>query len=536
MKIIFITGWVLSGLGKWITSASLWRLIKSAWYDVNMIKMDPYLQVDAWTMSPYEHWEVFVTDDWAETDLDIWNYERFTDISLYWDNNITTWKVYLSVINKERKWDYLGKTVQVVPHITNEIKERILKTAKNSPITIVEVWWTVWDIESLPFFEAIRQMKNDIWKDNVLFVHVAPVLYLCFSWDFKTKPIQHSVKELMSVWIHPDILVTRCEHDLPKWLKEKLSLFCDLEKDSIIEAKDAKSIYEVPLVFKNQNLDKILERKLWLSMKNVNLRKWKKAVDTILNPSSTVTIWIVWKYAQFKDAYTSLMEALAHAWANNDVKVMLNWIQSDDLEKPSYAKFLTNLVKKWMLDGILIPWWFGGRGVEWKINAIRFARENNIPFLGICLWLQTAVMEFARNVCGLKWANSTEFDKKAVYPVIDYMPEQREIQNKWWTMRLWAYPANLLKWSLAHKLYWKLKVSERHRHRFEVNPEYHEILEKKWLVISWKSPDGRLVEFVELKKHPYFIATQAHPEFKSRLDNPHPLFDGLVKAAKKVKK
>lgn len=533
MKIIFITGWVVSGLGKGISSASIWRLLKSSWYKINMLKIDPYLQVDAWTMSPYEHWEVFVTQDWAETDLDIWNYERFTDVDLTWENNITTWQVYLSVINKERRWDYLGKTVQVIPHITNEIKDRIKKVAKKAEITIVEVWWTVWDMESLPFFEAIRQMKNDLGRENVIYIHVAPLLYLWFSWEFKTKPIQHSVTAIREVWIQPDILICRSDVAMKQSLKDKISLLCDVEKDCIIEAVNAKSIYQVPLFLEKQSITKVISKKLHLKNKKTDLKTWSKLVDKIINPKWNVNISIVWKYAQFKDCYMSLLEAFQHAWANNDVKVNINWIQSDDLEVKWFEKILDKIRSEWKLDWMLVPWWFGVRGVEWKINSIKYARENNVPYLWICLGLQTAVIEFARNVCWLQDVNSTEFKPKAKNPVIWIMESQKKVKDKWWTMRLWEYPAVLSKGSLASKLYNATKISERHRHRFEVNPKYHKILQSKWMSISWLSPDWKLVEFVELKNHPYFIATQAHPEFKSSLTSPHPLFDWLVKAAKK---
>lgn len=536
MKIIFITWWVVSGLGKGISSASIWRLLESSGYKINMLKIDPYLQVDAGTMSPYEHWEVFVTDDGAETDLDIWNYERFTWLNLTWENNITTWQVYLSVITKERKWDYLGKTVQVIPHITNEIKDRIKKIAKKADITIVEVWWTVWDMESLPFFEAIRQMKSDLGRENIIYAHVAPLLYLWFSWEFKTKPIQHSVTAIREVWIQPDILICRSDFAMKQSLKDKISLLCDVEKDCIIEAVNAKSIYQVPVFLEQQNIHKIIQKKFWLKVKNTNLKDWKKIVEKIVKPRWNVTISIVWKYAQFKDCYMSLLEAFQHAWAHNDVKVNINWIQSDDLEVKDFEKILDKLNKEWKLDWMLVPWGFWSRWVEWKINAIKYAREKNIPYLWICLGLQTAVIEFARNICWLKDVNSTEFKPKAKNPIVSIMESQKKIKEKWWTMRLWAYPATLKKGSLASSLYNSIKISERHRHRFEVNPKYHQILEKKWLIISWKSPDWKLVEFVELKNHPYFIATQAHPEFKSKLVAPHPLFDGLVKASIKNKK
>ena len=562
MKLIFITGWTISGLWKGITSASIARLLVSANKKINMIKMDPYLQVDAWTMSPYEHWEVFVTDDWWETDLDLGNYERFTNLSLTKDNNITTWKIYLNVISKEREWKYLWKTVQIIPHITDEIKNSILKIAKNSEITLVEVWWTVWDIESQPFLEAIRQLKLELGKQNIIYVHVAPLLYLPFSWETKTKPIQHSVKQLMSFGIIPDILVARTEKSMTSEIRKKISLLCDIVEENIIEAKNAKTIYEVPELFAKQNLDKIILNHFWYKKEKSNLISWNKLVKKIISPKNKINIAIIWKYTQFLDTYKSIWEALIHAWVANDTKVITNWISSENLS----LKDLEEFQKQGKIDAILIPWGFWERWIEWKILAVNFARTKKIPFLWICLGLQVSVIEFARNVCGLKNANSREFDENAKYKVIDFMEEQKNITKKWATMRLWAYKAKLKKWSLAEKLYKphpnpllrsnfensrastpvsvilqgegtyeELIISERHRHRYEVNPEFYDILEKNWLIISWTSLDSKLVEFIELKNHPYFIATQAHPEFKSRLKKAHPLFDWLIKAGLKNK-
>ena len=531
MKFIFVTWWVVSGLWKWISAASIWRILKSAWYNINMVKMDPYLQVDAGTMSPYEHWEVFVTDDWAETDLDMGHYERFTNINLSWKNNITTWKLYWSIIQKERRWDFLWQTVQIIPHVTNEIKAQLIQLAKNTDTTIVEIWWTVGDIEVPPFLEAIRQLKEDIWKENVLYVHVAPLLYLPFSWEIKTKPIQHSIRDLRSVGIHADIIICRTQVPMDESIKRKISLLGWIEEEWIIEAIDAKTIYEVPLLFEKQNLWKIIQKKLWLSYKKSDLTNWKKLVDKIKNPQKQVTVAIAGKYARFKDAYMSLTEALVHAWAVNNVKVNINWLQTDDFEGNDYESKLKKLHKNWQIDWIIVPWWFGTRWIEWKINIANFARKNNIPFLGICLWLQVAVIEFARNVCWLTKANSTEFDIQTPYPVIDFIPDQINIENKWWTMRLGSYKAVLKKWTKIYNIYNKQKeVFERHRHRYEVNPKFHKILQKNWLILSGTSSDWKLVEFIELPNHKYFVATQAHPEFKSRLDSPHPLFDGLVRA------
>ena len=538
MKYIFITGGVVSSLGKGITASSIGRLLKARGFKINMIKIDPYLQIDAGTMSPYEHGEVFVTDDGGETDLDLGNYERFVDICLKADNNITTGKVYWSVLSKERRGDYLGKTVQVIPHITNEIKDRIKTLGKESDITIVEIGGTVGDIESLPFLEAIRQFKKDVGRDNVLYIHVSLLPFIRTAGEVKTKPTQHSVKELRGIGIQPDILVCRTEIPIGEKTREKLALFCDVEKEAVIEARDARTIYEVPLNLEREGIGKLIAKKLKLNEINnaePDLKEWRAMVDRIINPLNEITIGIVGKYVILKDAYMSIMEALVHAGAKNDTKVNIRWISSEELETGNYKEILNNYRENEVLDGILIPGGFGERGVDGKVNAVKYARENKIPFLGICLGMQCAVIEFARNVCNLKNANSTEFDEETPYPVIDLLPEQREIEEKGGTMRLGAYPAILKEGTLAHKLYGKTEVNERHRHRYEVNPEYHKILEENGLVISGTSPDGKLAEFVELPNHPYFIATQAHPEFKSRPNKPHPLFDGLVKASLKNK-
>lgn len=529
MKLIFVTGWSISGIWKWITSSSIGKLMKSAWLSVGMIKMDPYLQVDAGTMSPYEHGEVFVTEDWWETDLDLGNYERFTDINLTKDSNITTWKVYYNVITNERNWKYLWKTVQIIPHITNEIKDNIILTANNFDVTIIEIWGTVWDIESQPFLESTRQLRNDLWRDNVMFVHVAPLLYLNYSWEIKTKLIQHSVIKLREFWILPNIIVARSETKISTWVKEKISLFCWVPSENVIDAINVKSIYEVPENFRKQGLDKIIFEYFGYIDKKSDLRYWNMLVSRIVNSQNQVSIWIVWKYVEFEDTYKSIKEALIHAGWINDVRVNTIWISS---ENKDIEKELKKLRKEKKLDWILIPWWFGKRWTEWKIIASGFARKNKIPFLWICLWLQIAVIEFARNVCKLENANSTEFDKKTQFPIIDFMEEQKTITKKWWTMRLWSYDAVLEKWSLAYSLYKKVNISERHRHRYEVNHEFHEILRNNWLVLSWLSPDKKLVEFIELKDHPFFIATQAHPEFKSRLEKSHPLFSWFIKASK----
>lgn len=549
MKYIFITGGVVSSLGKGITASSIGRLLKARDFKINMVKIDPYLQIDAGTMSPYEHGEVFVTDDGGETDLDLGNYERFIDVSLRADNNITTGKIYKTVLEKERRGDYLGKTVQVIPHITDEIKRRIKNLGENYDITIVEIGGTVGDIESLPFLEAIRQFKKDVGKDNVLYVHVSLLPYIKTAGEVKTKPTQHSIKELRGIGIQPDILVGRTEVPIGEKIREKLALFCDVEKDAVIEARDAKTIYEVPLNLEKEGIGNLIVEKLKLmeiyhkkyddSNKNIketikpDLSQWRSMVDRIINPLNEVNIAIIGKYVILRDAYMSIIEALVHAGAKNDTKVNIKWIGSEELDTKNYNEILDNYRENEVLDGILVPGGFGERGVNGKINAIKYARENKIPFLGICLGMQCAVIEYARNVCNLKEAHSTEFHEDTPHPVVDLLPDQVNLKEKGGTMRLGAYPAILKEDTLAYSLYGSKKVYERHRHRYEVNPKYHNILESNGLIISGFSPDGKLAELIELSDHPYFIATQGHPEFKSRPNKPHPLFDGLVKEALK---
>lgn len=533
MKYIFITGGVVSSLGKGITASSIGRLLKARGFKVNMVKIDPYLQIDAGTMSPYEHGEVFVTDDGGETDLDLGNYERFVDTNLKAKNNITTGKVYWSVLSKERRGDYLGKTVQVIPHITNEIKDRIKELGEGHDITLIEIGGTVGDIESLPFLEAIRQFKKDVGRENVLYIHVSLLPFIKTAGEVKTKPTQHSVKELRSIGIQPDILVCRTETPMGEKIRDKLALFCDVEKDAVVEARDARTIYEVPLNLEREGIGKLITKKLNLEDRKPELTEWRAIVDRIINPLNEITIGVVGKYTELKDAYTSIMEALIHAGAKNDTKVNINWINAEELENKNYKEVLDKYREDEKLDGILIPGGFGDRGVDGKVNAARYARENNIPFLGICLGMQCAVIEFARNVCKLENANSTEFDENTPHPVIDLLPEQKEITDKGGTMRLGAYPAILKEDTLIYKLYGEKEVYERHRHRYEVNPEYHDILIENGLTISGTSPDGKLAEFIEIKDHKYFVATQAHPEFKSRPNKPHPLFDGLVRSSLK---
>lgn len=523
-KYVFVTVGVVSSLGKGITAASLGRLLKERGYSVTIQKFDPYINIDPGTMNPYEHGEVFVTNDGAETDLDLGHYERFLDENLTKYNNITTGKVYESVINKERKGQYLGKTVQVIPHITNEIKAKIELVGKenNSDIVITEIGGTVGDIESTPFLEAIRQFKYDVGRDNVLYIHVTLLPYLKAAGELKTKPSQHSVKELMSLGIRPDILVCRTEHPVSLDIKRKLSMFCDIDEDAVIEAPDAKTIYEVPLIMEENGLANVACKKLGIENKKPTLKTWKEIVRKIKHPTDRIKLAVVGKYIELKDAYISINESIEHAAYELGLKAEIHYIQAEELDTKTLEQF----------NGILIPGGFGDRGVQGKIDAIKFARENRIPFLGICLGMQSAVIEFSRNVLGMETANSTEFDKNTEFPVIDILLDQKNIENLGGTMRLGLYPCKLEKDSLAYELYQEELIYERHRHRYEFNNIYKEIIQKNGLKISGTSPDGTLAEIVELPKelHPFFIAGQFHPEFKSRPGKPHPLFLGFVKA------
>lgn len=528
-KFIFITGGVVSSLGKGITAASLGRLLKSRGLSVFMQKFDPYINVDPGTMSPYQHGEVFVTEDGAETDLDLGHYERFIDVNLTRDSNVTTGQIYWSVITKERRGDYLGATVQVIPHITNEIKERITRIARQSSpdVVITEIGGTVGDIESLPFLEAIRQLKADVGKDNVLYIHVTLVPYLGSAGELKTKPTQHSVKELRSIGIQPDIIVCRTEKRLSRELKEKIALFCNVEPEAVIQNYDVKSIYEVPLVLKKEGLDEVVAKKLGFDGRKADLSEWEAMVEKVKNPSNKVTIALVGKYVELHDAYLSVAEALCHGGIANDARVDIKWVHSEELESDGTD------IKEVLADvsGILVPGGFGDRGIEGKIKAIRYARENKIPFFGICLGMQCAVIEFARNVCGLKGAHSTEFEPKTLYPVIDLMPEQKGVKEKGGTMRLGKYPCRLVPGTKAFEAYGEEMIDERHRHRYEFNNDYRDTLGRSGMVIAGQSPDGRLVEIIEIKDHPWFVGVQFHPEFKSRPNRPHPLFRDFVKAA-----
>lgn len=531
-KFVFVTGGVVSSLGKGITAASLGCLLKSRGLKVAIQKFDPYINVDPGTMSPYQHGEVFVTDDGAETDLDLGHYERFIDINLSKSCNVTTGKIYWSIISKERKGDFLGGTVQVIPHVTNEIKERVQRVLKESKpdVVITEIGGTVGDIESLPFLEAIRQLKSDIGRENVMYIHVTLVPYLRAAGELKTKPTQHSVKELRSIGIQPDVIVCRTEMPLSKEMEEKLALFCDIHKDAVIQAVDACTIYEVPLLMEKEGLDDIVVERLGLKCKNADMSEWIQIVDKIKNPKYKTTIAVVGKYVELPDAYMSVAEALRHAGLYHDSAMEIKWINAVEMEKGD------NVVNEQLsnVDGILVPGGFGDRGIEGKIRAITYARENKIPFLGICLGMQCAVIEFARNM-GMKKANSSEFDPHTPNPVIDLLPEQKDIEEKGGTMRLGLYPCKLAEGTKASGGYEQDLIYERHRHRFEFNNEYRDQMKARGMVISGTSPNDRLVEIIELADHPWFVGTQFHPEFKSRPNRPHPLFRDFVGMAHKLR-
>lgn len=528
-KYIFVTGGVVSSLGKGITAASLGRLLKSRGLKVTIQKFDPYINIDPGTMSPYQHGEVFVTDDGAETDLDLGHYERFIDINLSKSSNVTAGKIYLSVINKERKGDYLGSTVQVIPHITNEIKERVYRVGKedNADIVITEIGGTVGDIESLPFLEAIRQVKKEVGRNGVLYIHVTLVPYISAAGELKTKPTQHSVKELRSIGIQPDIIVCRTEHEISQEMRDKMALFCDIDVNAVIQNLNADSIYQVPLMMQAEGLDRIALEKLGLQTRESDMTEWRKMVDKILCLSRTVTIAIVGKYVALQDAYMSVSESLRHAGIANDAAINIKWVNAEEIEAADVdlEEYFADV------DGILVPGGFGDRGIEGKLNAIRYARENKVPYFGLCLGMQCAVIEYARNVCGLEGAHSTEFNPDTPYSVIDLMPDQVAVEEKGGTMRLGVYPCKVMAGTLTQKAYQDELIYERHRHRFEFSNVYREQLTAAGLVIGGTSPNGRLVEIVELKDHPWFVGTQFHPEFKSRPTNPHPLFRDFVKAA-----
>ncbi len=531
-KYIFITGGVVSSLGKGITAASLGCLLKHRGLKASIQKFDPYINVDPGTMSPYQHGEVFVTEDGAETDLDLGHYERFIDVNLTHNSSITTGKIYWSVITKERRGDYLGGTVQVIPHITNEIKDRIQRVARegNPDVVITEIGGTVGDIESLPFLEAIRQLKHDVGRENVLYIHVTLIPYLDMAGELKTKPTQHSVKELRSIGIQPDIIVCRSSRPLINGIKEKIALFCNVEADAVVQNLDASTIYEVPLLLEKEGLDDLVVDMLGLDCGELDLSEWREIVYRVKNPGHSVKIALVGKYVELHDAYLSVAEALCHGGIANDAKVDIEWIHSARVDDNNVADYLEDA------DGILIPGGFGDRGIDGKIAAIRYAREHKIPLLGICLGMQLSVVEFARNVAGLEDAHSSELNPDTPYPVIDLMPEQKEIEDLGGTMRLGLYPCKLTEGTRSSEAYGEEIIYERHRHRYEVNNEYREMLAEKGLMISGLSPDGRLVEMIELRDHPWFVGCQFHPELKSRPNRPHPLFRELVRAALKNKK
>ena len=525
-KYVFVTGGVVSSLGKGIAASSLGRLLKARGLKVVNQKLDPYINVDPGTMNPFQHGEVFVTDDGGETDLDLGHYERFTGENLKRTSNVTSGSVYLSVIQKERRGDYLGDTVQVIPHITNEIKERIRRVANQDvDVVITEVGGTVGDIESLPFLEAIRQYGNEVGRENVLFIHVTLVPYIATSEELKTKPTQHSVAELRSKGIHPDVIIVRSDRDIDEPARRKISLFCDVEERAVIAAPDAGDIYEVPLVLHDGGLDDVVCDRLGIVTGPPNLDAWRTMVEKAYAATDPVTVGIVGKYVDLPDAYLSVAEALRHGAAAHGLKLDLRWIPSDELTGLLSDSYLEDL------DGVVVPGGFGYRGVEGKIQAIRYARENHIPYLGLCLGLQCAVIEFARDVLGHSDANSTEFDPSTPHPVIDLMSSQEDVEDMGGTMRLGLYAAKLAEGSVVRSLYGEELVYERHRHRWEVNNSYRNDLESSGMRLSGLSPDDNLVEYIELVDHPYFVATQAHPEFRSRPDIPHPLFSGLIEAA-----
>jgi len=526
-KFIFVTGGVVSSIGKGIVAASLGRLLKSRDYSVSILKLDPYINVDPGTMSPFQHGEVFVTQDGAETDLDLGHYERFTDTSMSRLNSVTTGLIYQSVINKERRGDYNGGTVQVIPHITNEIKERVIRVAKetNPAAVITEIGGTVGDIESLPFLEAIRQLRKEVGKQNVLYMHVTLLPWIASAGEMKTKPTQHSVKELRSIGIQPDILVCRCDRPIPVGLKQKLSEFCDVPVECVITCQDASSIYEVPLILEKEGLAQQTLDLLQMEQREPDLTHWETMVERMSHPQSPVEIAIVGKYVRLGDAYLSVVESLRHAAIATYGDLRLRWVNSEILEVEPPDNYLLGV------DGIIVPGGFGIRGVDGKISAIEYARNRQIPFLGLCLGMQCSIIEWARNVEGLVGANSAEFNPQTDYPVINLLPEQQDVIDLGGTMRLGLYPCHVQPNTLAFDLYQEEVIYERHRHRYEFNNLYRNHLLNSGYVISGTSPDGRLVEIVEYPQHPFFIACQFHPEFQSRPSHPHPLFKGFMEAA-----
>jgi len=530
-KFVFVTGGVVSSLGKGITAASLGRLLKSRGLKVAIQKLDPYINVDPGTMSPYQHGEVFVTEDGAETDLDLGHYERFIDINISRSCNVTTGGIYWSVINKERRGDYLGGTVQVIPHVTNEIKEKVRRVAveSNADVVITEIGGTVGDIESQPFLEAIRQLKGDLGRGNVVYIHVTLVPYLRAAKELKTKPTQHSVKELRGIGIQPDVIVCRTERPLSKEMEEKLALFCDIDREAVIQALDAPSIYDVPLMLEEEGLADIVMEKLGIETGPPDLTEWREMTAKMKELRYLTTIGLVGKYVSLHDAYLSVAEALRHAGFRHGSAIEIKWIDSEEVNRSNVKELLKDV------DGVLVPGGFGDRGIEGKIEAVRFARERQIPFLGLCLGMQLAVVEFSRNVLGWRDADSTEFNPATSHPVIDLLPEQKELDQMGGTMRLGSYPCRLQPGTLVHRAYQQEIIEERHRHRYELNNFYRAALAGSGMVFSGTRPDGYLVEIIELPGHPWFVATQFHPEFKSRPNRPHPLFRDFVEASRKYK-
>lgn len=528
-KYIFITGGVLSSLGKGIASASIGHLLQECGYTATIMKLDPYINIDPGTMNPMQHGEVYVTDDGSETDLDLGHYERFLDESMSKKNNTTSGQIYLDVITKERKGQYLGKTVQVIPHITNEIKARVKAHNGKYDFVLVEIGGTVGDIESLPFLEAQRQLNHELGRGNSINIHLTYVPYINAAKEFKTKPTQHSVKMLMEYGIRPDILLCRAEHSLTKDIRSKIALFCNVDEDAVFDAVDVDTIYEVPVYFAKKGITGSILRQLNLEPREPELTTWKKFVSKIKNPQYQVNIGLIGKYTKYEDSYKSIVEAFVHAGSVNNARVKLTMVNSEEITEENLAETLSNF------DGVLIAPGFGNRGIEGKILSIKYIRENNIPFFGICLGMQCSVIEFARNVCGLKEANSAEFEKND-FNVIDLMEDQRQVREKGGTMRLGAYPCKLEKGTLAYDCYGSEEISERHRHRFEFNNNFKELLTQNGLIISGTSPDGSLVEIVELKNHPWFLGVQFHPELKSRAVTAHPLFTSFVKASLKQRK
>ncbi len=526
-KYIFVTGGVVSSLGKGIVAASVGRVLKNRGLKVTLQKFDPYLNVDPGTMSPYQHGEVFVTEDGAETDLDLGHYERFIDVNLGQYSNVTAGRVYSSIIEKERRGDYLGGTVQVIPHVTNEIKSRVLLAGESSDadVVITEIGGTTGDIESLPFLEAIRQIRSDLGRENVCYIHCTLLPYIKAAGEMKTKPTQQSVKELRGLGIQPDIIVVRNELALTDELRAKISLFCDIPKQNVIESRDVSNLYELPVNLKAQKIDDIVLKHFGLSAPEADMTEWLALVDRVDNLKENVKIALVGKYVELHDAYISVVESLKHAGYKHNSKITIDWIQSEDVTEENINDYLKDA------DGILVPGGFGDRGVEGKITAIKYARENKVPFFGICLGMQLAAVEFARNVCGLTGAHSSELDPNTPYPIINLLPDQEDVVEMGGTLRLGSYPCTLAEGSVAHKEYGEINITERHRHRYEFNNFYRERLTDKGLVLSGVSPDGRLVEIVELPEHPWFVAGQFHPEFKSRPEKAHPLFAGFIRAS-----